>query len=622
MSVNNLKPQAVVGEKIRLMIPMENKFQTTLVLKKIRLLWKFSSNDQSDLITNEDGEANASFVDTETVDCVLLEKGSSSVLDLSLTVQQPGELFIIGVEYGIKAQFPQTEATDYTIRGKQYFTLKGPRLNTNKDHKFKATYGSDHRLSFNVNEAQAKLEVDVKLPTAVLQGELKQASFVIRNKGKAPLRNLFLAHSLPGFISVARLDKEKAKKNNYLFDFPSVSDPSLAIANEDAKLQPRSFDFIPIDVPGDVLKPGESDTINFWIRGPDTIGSNKIDLLFYYESDLRNHKKVFHRILDFKYEVNILPSVAVSATHLQPCKFQNTKGNGILLHLSNIGKMSSVQVTQVSLLSHSNELEALESQNSGLTCNKNDTTSLCLASVKKDDDDHSINKTNSELIHFSTLRAKGHKKREQDIDKWPYLSLVKAGFEFEKRRPFLKADLVVVFWETSDSVSGLSFAPLLPSPSAQEIRDMNTQIPCQVKLAVPEKTIHDFKAMEMCPVRCKLTSKNPQSSENVKFVLKHDDRLSSSEDYFVAGNVDSELNIGPGEAFEVDFIVLVSLPGLYKMSSLNIQMMPNHLETSGSTLVPLELCFLVEQSEWDMCFWGFIYVNFSNFWKLLDWLNI
>ena len=49
-------------------------------------------------------------------DSVKVEKDSPLVLDLRLTPLKSGELSIHGIEYSLKAVFPQSESTDYTIK--------------------------------------------------------------------------------------------------------------------------------------------------------------------------------------------------------------------------------------------------------------------------------------------------------------------------------------------------------------------------------------------------------------------------------------------------------------------------------------------------------------------------
>ena len=44
-SDNTLPPQGMIGERIRMIIPAKNVFQTPLLLKKIHLIWKFTVVD-------------------------------------------------------------------------------------------------------------------------------------------------------------------------------------------------------------------------------------------------------------------------------------------------------------------------------------------------------------------------------------------------------------------------------------------------------------------------------------------------------------------------------------------------------------------------------------------------
>jgi hypothetical protein len=84
----------------------------------------------------------------DVIDSLIVDKTGRAVLDLGITPNKTnGQLIILGVTYGIKAQFPQSEATDYVIRGKQYFEVKGPRLNTTKEHKTSVIYANDYRLN-------------------------------------------------------------------------------------------------------------------------------------------------------------------------------------------------------------------------------------------------------------------------------------------------------------------------------------------------------------------------------------------------------------------------------------------------------------------------------------------
>ena len=133
---------------------MDNAFQTPLLLRKIHLIWKFKKSEESTVVSNFGSEKSGNhekFVKVRVVENVLLENGQTTMLELGFVpLVGGGDLEIVGVEYSLKAQFPQSEATDYTIHGRQCFSVRGPRLSANKEHKTSVVYGPDHRLSFQV----------------------------------------------------------------------------------------------------------------------------------------------------------------------------------------------------------------------------------------------------------------------------------------------------------------------------------------------------------------------------------------------------------------------------------------------------------------------------------------
>ena len=90
-----------------------------------------------------------------------MEKDSPLVLDLRLTPLKAGEISIHGIEYSLKAVFPQSESTDYTIKGKQPLIVQGPRLNSTKETKCSKTplYMKDSRLTCKVVSKQPRLQL-------------------------------------------------------------------------------------------------------------------------------------------------------------------------------------------------------------------------------------------------------------------------------------------------------------------------------------------------------------------------------------------------------------------------------------------------------------------------------
>ena len=200
VSNNSVKPTAISGERIRILLPIENTFQTPLLLRKVNLLWKFPKIDEtvySNDAKNVDGVIENCVI-AETIDSVTVDKNARIVLDLGLVVTaDEGELDILGVTYAIRAQFPQSESTDYSIRGKQYFSVQGPRLNATKDHKTSVTYAKDFRLQLIVCPSMPKLDVKVSaFPENLYQGELRSVNLELGNVGGRSLCQLHLVSEL------------------------------------------------------------------------------------------------------------------------------------------------------------------------------------------------------------------------------------------------------------------------------------------------------------------------------------------------------------------------------------------------------------------------------------------
>ena len=63
----------------------------------------------------------ATEVDVTTVDSVTIESNSVANISFEIRGNTVGTLNIIGLEYSLKALFPNKEPTDHQIRGKQYF---------------------------------------------------------------------------------------------------------------------------------------------------------------------------------------------------------------------------------------------------------------------------------------------------------------------------------------------------------------------------------------------------------------------------------------------------------------------------------------------------------------------
>ena len=104
---NNLQPRAVVGETVYVKVKMENIFNTPLQMRKAYLLWRFTPEGSDDTVANDKKEAGTnSYVDTGVLETTVIDKSSVSELVFCVTCLGPGQLVITGVEYSVKAMFP------------------------------------------------------------------------------------------------------------------------------------------------------------------------------------------------------------------------------------------------------------------------------------------------------------------------------------------------------------------------------------------------------------------------------------------------------------------------------------------------------------------------------------
>ena len=82
-----------------------NPFQTPLLLKKLKLIWKFvSSENNQSYFSNSEIEEAEKCVKVEPIENVRLEKETPLVLDLRLIPLKAGEITIHGIEYNLKVR--------------------------------------------------------------------------------------------------------------------------------------------------------------------------------------------------------------------------------------------------------------------------------------------------------------------------------------------------------------------------------------------------------------------------------------------------------------------------------------------------------------------------------------
>lgn len=153
-----VRPIAIMGEPIQILVNIENPLQIMLPLKNIYLLWQFTEKESNTTINNETFEDNNSYkyIRTHSVDFVNLDPDCKQELVLSVTPLAVGNLVIKGVCFTIINNSVQDASVGVT--GKQEFNIRGPKLNT-KDKDNTNTYGQDNRLDIIVAPSAPCLQV-------------------------------------------------------------------------------------------------------------------------------------------------------------------------------------------------------------------------------------------------------------------------------------------------------------------------------------------------------------------------------------------------------------------------------------------------------------------------------
>lgn len=598
-SSNLLTPEVAVNETIRLLLPVSNPFQTPLLMRKLRLIWKFTKDEKS-VFSNEDSASD--LVKSQFIDNVKVEQNGPLVLDLQLTPLTSGELNIHGIEYMLKAVFPQSESTDYTIKGKQPLKVQGPRLNSSKEHKVSKTplYTKDSRLTIKVVENQPKLSVVLNFPETLVQGEITCMDLHLQNDGNAPMSKIYLVHDSPGLLS---FDNDGNSGNSsQLFDQPLINPPAKldALGAEILEESNKKLDILNVPLDAE-LAPGCAVKRKLWICAQDA----KSNYSLYFSYGNLKAKKPLMRLLKRNYKLKILPSVNVKAVQVNACMYDDDKSQGLLVHLTNTSS-DQAYVKQVSMLSKSSRiLSGIISSNENSPVNQGETNVLGLQTRNSDSDSNST----LEGVHFSTLNCSNSM---QKLNVAPYVNFLKNAFDFSapKEGVQLKSDYVVVLWQTSQHRSGLSLAKITEesvSNSNPDEVDNDTEsveetlalIPalkksCRVRVLVDETNIkHDFEDNPVCLVPFQVQIDNFLPTDSV-FRYKTVENDFNSVGKFL-GCTRAAIPMTGQSKETLRFHVAVSNPGLFSYAGLSFQMTERNEECDDDEYIPLEVNFLVEE---------------------------
>ncbi|XP_063057048.1 trafficking protein particle complex subunit 8 [Engraulis encrasicolus] len=309
---------------------------------------------------NPQTPSSTDIITTEVISEFNMSPEETKVARLKLLPHQTGELQILGVVYNLGTGDWGNTSTEglplggLSVRGKQDLEIQGPRLNQTKEEKTSVKHGPDHRLDPIITPPMPLLEVFfLHFPTALLCGELRQAWVEFVNVSGVALAGLRVASTHPHFFTLGARGQTHARTPLS----PTASEHSSAYKTVPAEpsamakvtlVSPAEFGggggggggsitgaspgsggpegvcgvggagssssgVVEVELPGQVLQPGEALQVPMWLRGPDTEGVHEIHFLFYYESTQKNGK-LSHRVLRHTAVICAIRSLCVRAT--------------------------------------------------------------------------------------------------------------------------------------------------------------------------------------------------------------------------------------------------------------------------------------------------------------------
>ena len=136
------------------------------------------------------------------------------------------------------------------------------------------------------------------LPVTLLCGEVQKCSFIFKNTGQIPLKNLYLiSNKLDYFSFGENIDKCYALEGNFINTIN----------------KPKTKDIIQIPLDENILVSNNEIEIPVNIYGLDNSGVHELDLLFYYEP-LETIKGVPYRLLQQMIRIQTLNTLQVATS--------------------------------------------------------------------------------------------------------------------------------------------------------------------------------------------------------------------------------------------------------------------------------------------------------------------
>jgi len=624
LSSNHLNPRTVVGETVFVKVRMENIFSTPLQIRKAYLLWRFTPDESEDSIANDRKEALTNeHVETGILDTTLLEKNSVTDLVFKLSFNTPGKCHILGVEYSIKAMFPDKEPTDHEIRGKQIFSIQPPHVNSVKDRKNQSGVGVDNRLEIVVMTKLPRLEASWNIPESLCEGEMRCCELELVNTGQVTMTNVHLVSMSPGLLSFGHSTNDD-KEPRSLFEFPLIEDSCAEFRHvtPDGRTVQTSLDLMSVPLEGNRLGSGERAKIPIWIRGPSSDSESQSHRLVIYYDTSESPNKHTPRLLPVTLSIASQPSIQVTCERSGHLVHNNVPGKQLRIGISNVSKdlspnMENINIVQVSLVSRDQTLSSVHSSDVATNIVRSHSSSIILDTAQIDSVPEKWRNVESLVslpanviipggnVHVSSVTSGS--TSGFPVHQAPHMHFIKQYFQHNLGRrgnpPLLTSDLVLVLWKSRgpNPMHGQSVVRVqdveLVSEDLEKFDDAQLHIPApeypiSAKVIMDSGSLdHDFLKNRLCRVGGSLIlSSLVDSQVQLEYSLK--EQVKGAR---LTGNTDGTVILESGIERKLNFSVLVTRPGLYHLNNFQFKAKtPCDMKNEPQLqFIPLDMSFCV-----------------------------
>ncbi|KAJ1994538.1 hypothetical protein H4R33_000244 [Dimargaris cristalligena] len=340
-----------VGETVAVSFNLVNPLHIVLILQNLT-------------VQCEDGPAS----DAEPVSYqpavvqeLKLEPLSTQRVELTLTVQQPGEFRVTGVRYLLMGIIPCCKR----------FVRRGPRLNLTKEQRRSREYGPERSLTVVAEDQLPRAEVVLaeSFPTLLQSGESQAVPLTVTNRGPAPIGSVRLWFSHPSFFFVGDPTQPQADIYGASVEPPpkDASNPEQhqwQVANcltDQSTLEfgvggpAGSAPGAGLSLPP--LEPQQSLTLPLWVRG-DRVGFYDFKIYVGYSAATAPSTQPL-RSVKFHLRCQVQPSLKINAFVRPSTHYEHEQTLGI--EVENLQTDKTFRLAQVTSISPQFEIEPIDS---------------------------------------------------------------------------------------------------------------------------------------------------------------------------------------------------------------------------------------------------------------------